>query len=222
MSTQQSFTSHTDGFVLWDKLNRLEQENRIIPSPYVQIDDFLSSVEADELLNYAVLKEQIFEPAEGDAHPISRQAMLLFRRHFPDVAEFMIRRVHERVPAVLPQLNVAPFPITRTEIQLSASQDGGYIQKHTDNHAIANRRKLTYVYYFHRQPKPFSGGELLLYDSQIKDGYYEPAESFTTIEPRHNSLVFHHSRNVHEVLPVSCPSGQFRDSRFTIHGWLHR
>ncbi|MGB8690572.1 MAG: proline hydroxylase, partial [Microcoleus sp.] len=34
--------------------------------------------------------------------------------------------------------------------------------------------------------------------------------------------VFFLSRYMHEVLPVSCPSKAFADSRFTINGWVRR
>jgi SM-20-related protein len=35
-------------------------------------------------------------------------------------------------------------------------------------------------------------------------------------------LVVFPSRYLHEVLPVSCPSQTFADSRFTINGWVRR
>jgi SM-20-related protein len=34
--------------------------------------------------------------------------------------------------------------------------------------------------------------------------------------------VFFDSHLMHEVLPVSVPSGAFEDWRFTVNGWLHR
>lgn len=94
---------------------------------------------------------------------------------------------------------------------------------HNDNGSSETQnRELTYVYYFYREPKPFSGGELLLYDSKIENNYYVQADSFKTVEPRNNSIVFFPSRYLHEVKLVSCPSKAFADSRFTINGWIRR
>ncbi|HEY9301476.1 MAG TPA: 2OG-Fe(II) oxygenase, partial [Phormidium sp.] len=76
--------------------------------------------------------------------------------------------------------------------------------------------------YFYREPKPFSGGELLIYDTQIFNSSYYKADSFQAIEPRNNSIVFFPSQCYHEVLPVTCVSQAFADSRFTINGWVRR
>ncbi|NJP12527.1 MAG: proline hydroxylase [Leptolyngbyaceae cyanobacterium RU_5_1] len=212
-------------FTFWNKVNRLEHDNVVISSAYVQIDNFLSTAEANQLLNMAVLKEPLFEPAQAKTEYLIANNVMLLRRHqFPEVVEWLSDRIHCILPTVMAQLKVADFAITRTEMQLIASQDGAYFQRHLDQHPHDSRktRKLSYIYYLHQQPKPFSGGELLLYDSKIAAGCYETAESFKAIAPRHNSIVFFHSRNAHEVKPVSCPSKQFKDSRFAINGWIHR
>jgi Rps23 Pro-64 3,4-dihydroxylase Tpa1-like proline 4-hydroxylase len=73
---------------------------------------------------------------------------------------------------------------------------------------------LSGVYYFHRRPRAFTGGELRLY--AIGD-----PDRFVDIEPTHNTLLVFPSWAPHEVRPVSCPTGQFMDSRFAINCWLH-
>jgi len=120
-------------------------------------------------------------------------------------------------------LELPPFSVDYIESQLTAHNDGNYYKVHNDNGSSNTAtRELTYVYYFHREPKPFLGGELVIYDSKIENTYYVNADSFKTIEPRNNSIVFFLSRYMHEVLPVSCLSRSFQDSRFTINGWIHR
>ncbi|MBE9012911.1 2OG-Fe(II) oxygenase, partial [Pseudanabaenaceae cyanobacterium LEGE 13415] len=47
-------------------------------------------------------------------------------------------------------------------------------------------------------------------------------ESYQEIQPINNSIIFFPSHFLHEVLPVSCPSRQFADSRFTLNGWIRR
>jgi Rps23 Pro-64 3,4-dihydroxylase Tpa1-like proline 4-hydroxylase len=103
------------------------------------------------------------------------------------------------------------------ELELVAHGDGAFYRRHIDTQTATERshiRVLSGVYYFHRQPKRFTGGALRLY--AIGD-----PQRFTDIEPTHNTLVVFPAWAPHEVQPVRCPSGQFMDSRFAINCWLH-
>ena len=79
---------------------------------------------------------------------------------------------------------------------------------------------LTYVYYFHREPVAFRGGQLRLYDSQVESARWRPAETFSELQPENNMLVLFPSRVMHEVLPTYCSSREFADGRFTLNGWV--
>ena len=75
---------------------------------------------------------------------------------------------------------------------MSAHRGGGLYVRHTDNGSHGFRTKvLSFAYYFHRQPRRFSGGELLLHD--------ENAATFTRIESQHNSNVLFPAGCVHEI-----------------------
>jgi SM-20-related protein len=50
----------------------------------------------------------------------------------------------------------------------------------------------------------------------------EADQKFVDIEPLRNSLLMFPSWAPHEVMPVSCPSKRFIDSRFAINCWVHR
>jgi Rps23 Pro-64 3,4-dihydroxylase Tpa1-like proline 4-hydroxylase len=63
---------------------------------------------------------------------------------------------------------------------------------------------------------------LRIYDDTIRNGKLAATESFQAIEPRHNSIIFFQAAVMHEVMPVHVPSKQFRDSRFTVNGWIAR
>jgi SM-20-related protein len=127
------------------------------------------------------------------------------------------------LPDVLAELGMPNFTIQQVESQLTAHNDGNYYKIHNDNGSPDTAtRELTYVYYFHQEPKGFTGGELQIYDTQIQNNHYTQAPTFNTVEPRNNSIVFFLSRYMHEVLPISCPSRAFADSRFTINGWIRR
>jgi Rps23 Pro-64 3,4-dihydroxylase Tpa1-like proline 4-hydroxylase len=116
-----------------------------------------------------------------------------------------------------------PFVVSQIEAQLTAHNDGQFYKVHNDNGSQDTAtRELTYVYYFYQDPKPFTGGELVIYDSKVQNNYYVQAESYKMVEPRNNSIVFFLSRYMHEVLPIRCPSQEFVNSRFTINGWIRR
>ena len=81
-------------------------------------------------------------------------------------------------------------------------------------------RAISYVYYCHREPKPFTGGELLLYDTCPGTKRFARTR-FSRIDPKRNTLVLFPSCYYHEILPVHCESDRFEDARFTVNGWVH-
>lgn len=197
-------------------------EGEVIPSAYAQIENFLTPTQWQELLAFVMAEEANFVPtttSTGDAD--YRRSKILY--HFPRFSQLMIQRVGQIFPHVLTYLKEPEFKVSTIECQLTMHNDGNYYRIHNDNGSpdCANR-VLTYVYYFYREPKGFRGGELRLYNMKTENGYLVAADSYQDIQPLNNSIVFFMSGIMHEVLPVSCPSRLFADSRFTINGWLRR
>ncbi|MFN6527550.1 2OG-Fe(II) oxygenase [Nostoc sp. ChiSLP03a] len=198
------------------------QNDYILASDYIQIDNFLKPEEHKSLLKYVLKKESDFLPSNTSTNDINyRQSMVVYS--FPEFSELILKRIQVMIPDIISKLNLPLFSVSQIESQLTAHNDGNYYKLHNDNGSSDTAtRELTYVYYFYQEPKSFSGGELLIYDSKIENNVYVNAETFKTVEPRNNSIVFFLSRYMHEVLPVSCPSQAFGDSRFTINGWVRR
>jgi SM-20-related protein len=191
-------------------------------SRYAQIDNFLTTTEKNKLIKYVLAKESQFVTTSTSTNAEDyRRSMVL--HSFPEFSELMVNRIKAILPDVLRKLNLPSFAIGEIESQLTMHNDNNFYKLHNDSGSPDTAsRFFTYVYYFNREPKAFSGGELLIYDSKIENNFYVAAESFRTVEPRNNSIVFFLSRYMHEVLPVSCPSKAFADSRFTINGWVRR
>jgi Rps23 Pro-64 3,4-dihydroxylase Tpa1-like proline 4-hydroxylase len=115
------------------------------------------------------------------------------------------------------------FPITQTEAQITASNDGDFFQAHCDDaQAMIASRRMTFVYFFHREPCQFEGGELRLHDSTRSGGRPLSAGSYQAIVPQQNQIVFFPCSILHEITPVHCRSRVFADGRFTVNGWLHQ
>jgi Rps23 Pro-64 3,4-dihydroxylase Tpa1-like proline 4-hydroxylase len=212
------------------KQSHLESSVGVLDAPAkvraqsVVLDEFLAPHELDELVAYALQHEAEFRSSEvispsGDpgvidfSHRRSRVLMDLGKHQ-----EVILERIQCVLPRVLDQLGIEEFPITNVEAQITASNDGDFFGAHSDDaqEMIASRR-VTFVYFFHREPRPFEGGELRLHDSAN-----DHRSGYQTIVPQQNQIVFFPCSVSHEITSVECPSRAFADSRFTLNGWLHK
>jgi Rps23 Pro-64 3,4-dihydroxylase Tpa1-like proline 4-hydroxylase len=194
------------------------------PAPFVVLKDFLPADFHNTLIPFLVSVKERFVPvktANGDYDPKIRETL-----RFTDEWEAKNRfrdYVVEALPRVLPRLYLPPFRVRSYEVQVRAYQDGHFFSIHTDADPGSRyaERAVNYVYYFHRQPRPFTGGELLLFDTDVEANNC-PQARFTRVVPEDNSIVFFPPNFYHSVVPIRCPSKDFADSRFTLNGHIHR
>jgi SM-20-related protein len=200
-------------------------EPRVVRHAVVQLDSFLTNDECTWLRDTVIAAQGEFRSSwtnDDDNNKDYRQSLVL---NAPDaIMRLVVGRIREAMPGVQAKLKLPTFAVGNIECQVTASTDGSYFRVHTDRgqHAIDATRQLTYVYYFNRIPKGFDGGELRVYDDHLREGKLARSETFQVVEPRHNSIVFFNAAVMHEVMPVRVPSRDFRDSRFTVNGWVHR
>lgn len=118
------------------------------------------------------------------------------------------------MPALSRLTGIAPG--ARLDLQITAHTGGGFFAAHRDNGPATPHRRLTFVYYLHRQPPRFSGGDLLLFDEP------EPGcdPGFTRILPCNGTLVWFPPAALHQVTRVTCDSDDVLDGRLTVNGWL--
>jgi SM-20-related protein len=194
----------------------------------VVLDEFLAPQELEELISYTLQHEEEFRSSEvispsGDpglidySHRRSRVLMDLGKHE-----NVILDRIRAVMPRVLEQLGMEEFLVTRTEAQITVGNDEDFFGAHCDDaqELIASRR-LTFVYFFHGEPRQFEGGELRLHDSRGVEPHAGTG-SYQSIVPQQNQIVFFPCSVVHEITPVNCPSRAFADSRFTLNGWLHQ
>jgi Rps23 Pro-64 3,4-dihydroxylase Tpa1-like proline 4-hydroxylase len=135
----------------------------------------------------------------------------------------MLERIKAVLPQALPKLGMEGFDVTGVEAQITASNDGDFFHFHSDNGSDrVAARHLTFVYFFHREPQAFEGGELRIHDARLEGDDYVSEGSFQEIVPRQNQIIFFPCELMHEVTAVKCSSQLFADSRFTLNGWLRR
>jgi SM-20-related protein len=202
--------------------------NGIPQTPIVIFDEFLVAQEWQQLVDYTLSREPEFTytqviGGEGEGrvdHKYRRSRVLYdlgsFHQLFAD-------RLMAFLPHVLARLNFPSFPVSHMEIQLTGTSNGEFFRMHADNDAgQVSGRTLTFVYFFHREPLGFAGGELKIHDTIRNNGHATTNGVYRLIHPLQNQVVLFDSSNLHEIMPVRCDSGQFADSRFTVNGWFHR
>ncbi len=195
---------------------------------FVRLPDFLSSAEHDRLLDHALAHEDEFRESgivgndgENKLDHETRKSRTLSGARLEEIWPMFDERLRAMLPYVRQELGLAWFPLGEVERQLTAHGRGGFFVPHVDTgHPIAATRRVSCVYYFHRTPRPFSGGELRLYDSWITPSGSTGAATCTTLTPLDNSIVMFPSNAFHEVRPVLPETDNFGDSRFTVTIWL--
>lgn len=207
--------------------------------PYVQLFNFLSESERLQLLEWTLTNRTRFKPAKVTKGRVDSKARLDPQQRIALTTgkiapiDLMLRpRLINALPEVIAKTGTGGPTPGSLELELAAQGDGAHFAPHLDISIGPNRKPLggttpledrvvSAVYYYHAEPKAFSGGNLRLYRFGA-----EPNDSVATnhidIEPVQNSLVAFPSWVVHEVRRVSCPSGNFGDFRFALNCWYCR
>ena len=195
--------------------------------PYRVYRGFLDTTTHASLLAWTIENEAKFETSliegnkDGERYDPSLRTSLRVS-DFGSVKAVLGRRLMDFVPTLITDLGVTPFEPSGAELELVANNDGAFFKRHIDTLMAGGRkasdRILSAVYYFHSEPKGFSGGALRLFSFGTKEG----DNNFVDVQPEQNILVAFPSWASHEVLPVRCPSNLFSDSRFNVNCWVHR
>jgi SM-20-related protein len=213
------------------KMSELEHSaprTRMMP-PYGVYRDFLDSVAHASLLAWALENEPKFETSsvlrgfnedKEREDPSVRKSLRV--GEFGQMMAVFRQRLLDFVPTLIADLRVTSFEPSNVELELVANNDGAFFKRHIDTFMgearQASDRVLSTVYYFHAEPKAFSGGALRLYSFGTK----EHEGNFADVQPEQNMLLVFPSWALHEVLPVNCPSRRFSGSRFNVNCWVHR
>lgn len=207
--------------------------------PYVQLTDFLPAEEHQELLDWVLAQEASFKPAKiindgsGSKSLLDPQIRIgLTTRKLGPLQPMLERRMREALPTVEQAIG-CKSDATAIELELAAHGDGAHYRAHLDISYGEDRkivgaepgqdRVVSAVYYFHHEPKAFSGGALRLYRFSARPLTSEVAAAdYIDVQPLQNSLVAFPSWVTHEVRTIHCPSGRFLDFRFAINCWFCR
>jgi Rps23 Pro-64 3,4-dihydroxylase Tpa1-like proline 4-hydroxylase len=199
--------------------------------PWHQFRGFLSDEEHGALLDWTLSNRERFKPAKVAGRGVVPETRVADKlSDLGPLKGVFEERLRELTPEVLSRAGSRPFEVEYFELQLAAHGDGAFFKRHSDIPVGPGRkpvggfegsgqdRLVSAVYYYHRDPKRFSGGALRLFRFGAADGDGDHVD----VEPEQNSLVVFPSWALHEVMPVSVPSGEFADRRFAVNIWLCR
>ena len=201
--------------------------------PHDLYGDFLAPDEHRALLAWAASSDDLLRPSRTfrGIDPHHRQSMSLKLTSAENIGnpalapwrELLSRRLQRALPQLFGMAGMQPFPVSRIELELVVYRNGAHFRRHTDTKRLGEPatedRLITGVYYFFNEPKAFSGGALRLHRFGVSD---PGPEDYAEIEPQQNSLLVFPSWSVHEVTPVSTPSGRLADARFAVNCWINR
>ncbi len=192
-----------------------------MPAPLHLSYDFLDVATHRQLLDLALGFEQRLAPSGvGGISPHAN-----WRRSKVDLSAAPFRAlaidpILDAARSALRAFTMPEFSFDTVEMQFTAHNDGDFYKAHQDYGAGGlEHRRLSFVYYFHRLPRAFSGGGLALYDSIGDEGQYNP-QRYSLVEPTDNTLIIFPATFWHEVQKVTCPNGAYGDGRFTLNGWI--
>jgi SM-20-related protein len=196
-------------------------------APHVVRDDFLPADTLRSLIAWTLAREADFVSTlvggpHGRVDTAIRASRCLPAKTFEPQRALFLDHIAPLVADLCPALGLQHFTVGKIQLGLVCHNDGDYYRRHSDTAVTATRqsatRMISAVFYFHPEPKGFSGGELRLHPFSAR----AETGAFADLVPAQNRLVAFPSWAPHEVMPVSCPSGAFAASRFSVNCWIHR
>jgi len=191
-----------------------------IPVPFIRRFDLFTEAElaiAWQVLNEHANQFKTSGVGIGEIRETTRRSMLIGGKKFESLRQLFLERIEPTLSQAFDWFGIVP-PIEKNyTVQMTTHSDGDFYRIHKDT-GSHHHRVLSYIYYFHKQPKVFSGGELQLFDTDTKNDC--ASTTFTTIEPVHNSLIVFPSEYYHQVCTVNLASEDRLLGRHTINGWL--
>jgi len=191
------------------------------PVPFLRLNDFLSNDQVTAIWAKIALGAYDMVPSKVGYAELSRvDPAVRGSRAMRDSRPFgpLIRPAVESALAATGAARLFGLEADRLsppDLSVTLHGPGDMYVPHVDRGEGYDTRRLSYVYYLHREPKAFTGGDLVLLDGG------SDALAYTRLSPVANSLVLFPSDRVHGVTRLgSCPDDPLA-GRWTLHGWFH-
>lgn len=192
--------------------------------PFKIFDDFLSDSELkavwEEVERLAPRVEPM--PVYWDDQSGRKGAELILEdrdqhglREPDQIREIIEPRIWEAIDSLSGELTLVPEMIAEMRFSLVFSKDGQFSNVHRDDGGAGGGGAITFVFYLSKSPHRFSGGELLLFDTDKANRSWS-GTTFSTIVPMCNRLVAFPSFGYHQVTKVTLDSVDPLDARIAV------
>ena len=193
------------------------------PTPFARIENFLVPTEHERVFaialslasSYAVARVGPAKDRRIDESHI--RGLGLDDVDCDELTALLAPKLHALLPSIQRRLRLSPraAPDHVGRVDLAARPHGGFTRAHRDTGPRRYAQlRLNAIYFFHRQPLAFHGGDLLLYDTDIEAGRYNRF-AFSRMAPASNSLVVLPTSCYHEVTEVASRSNALADARLS-------
>lgn len=132
--------------------------------------------------------------------------------------ECLTTRIEQMLPDMFTALDLEPFPVPQIRFDLVNGLDGHSGLPHADD--SGGRFQISILYYLHRAPRQFQGGQLQIYSGDAAATTSAADIPVAEIEPEDNLLLVFPSEVIHGVSTVKCDSEDFADGRFVAVAFL--
>ena len=201
---------------------------RPLPTPFFRRPAFLPTSDRDRIMAYALESEAKFKPLSitanfRDGSQAQRRDTALRDQlglsKIPELRDVIEPHIQAILPRMISDLDLPEFEIREIHLSMSLTRNAGFGKPHRDD--VNSGAMISFLYYFHSQPKQFTGGDLMLYDRQVDPNAAVISEA-TRFVHADNLLVAFPCNAVHEITRVECPSPEFGHGRFAIAGFVLR
>ncbi|ASK87105.1 Fe(II)-dependent oxygenase superfamily protein [Sphingorhabdus sp. SMR4y] len=190
------------------------------PVPFVIRNNYLADDELSMLCDY--VSAEAWESCQPSKVGKGKHDDTLRRSFDLAMPDWLKKKMRQEIVGHLPDLacalNIAGEKFDRIDLSLRSYGDGHFFGIHTDKSSKI-QRLLSLTYFFFIEPKSFTGGDLLIFDTDVGQSEHRAfSESFTRLQARQNSLVVFPSASYHAVSTVNAETGSTAHYRYAVNG----
>ncbi|WP_417783940.1 2OG-Fe(II) oxygenase [Terasakiella pusilla] len=199
-------------------------QEKCYPVPFVLKSNYLALEEMSKLSSYILTEAwenaTLSKIGNGEYDDTLRRSFDL------PLPAWLKQKMHADIVNSLPDLtetlNVGCDKFDRIDLYLRSYGDGQFFGIHTDK-TMKIPRHLSMAYFFYIEPQNFTGGDLLLFDTDLSQSQQDRqfSESFTRVKAVQNTLAIFPSAAYHAVTTVQTRTENVMHNRYAInaHVW---
>lgn len=196
------------------------------PTPFIQLKHCFGEETIDGLLQYVDKNKNAFKQAgigtNGTIDPNKRKTLYL--ENLGKFHGIFQKQIEKDYANVAKRFGISAFSPSRIEYKITNHSDNHFFNVHRDDGFPGNQsdqRVISFVFYFYLNPKHFTGGDLLFFDTDSSESRYRNY-LFTRILCERNCLTYFPSKYFHCVDVVNQKSDNFLNGRFAVTGHIRR